>query len=119
MAKKKVAKTEDDLQREFWRSKGGEFHGPNVETGTMPEAKLLPLLRTLRGVPKISWGPYLPGMKLRQARMLEINGNVTQALRFERWEEDPSLDAVDQVLKALASVGAIEYVRVSEEWPLG
>lgn len=33
--------------RKFWRAMGGEFHGPNVETGTMPEAKLLPLLRVL------------------------------------------------------------------------
>jgi hypothetical protein len=38
--------TNDDL-REWWRAQGGNFHGPNVETGTMPEAKLLPTLRIL------------------------------------------------------------------------
>lgn len=37
----------DDFLRRYWRINGGDFHGPNVETGTMPEAKLLPLLRTL------------------------------------------------------------------------
>lgn len=37
----------DDELRALWREAGGDFHGPNVETGTMPEAKLLPLLRRL------------------------------------------------------------------------
>lgn len=39
-------KTDDEL-RALWRNAGGEFHGPNVETGTMPEAKLLPFLGSL------------------------------------------------------------------------
>lgn len=33
--------------RGMWHGAGGSFHGPNVETGTMPEAKLLPFLREL------------------------------------------------------------------------
>ena len=33
--------------RGMWYGAGGTFHGPNVETGTMPEAKLLPFLRSL------------------------------------------------------------------------
>lgn len=33
--------------RGMWYGAGGAFHGPNVETGTMPEAKLLPFLRSL------------------------------------------------------------------------
>lgn len=37
----------DELVRDCWRAAGGKFHGPNVETGTMPEAKLLPYLRSL------------------------------------------------------------------------
>ncbi len=37
----------DDHLRQYWRNNGGEFHGPNVETGSMPETKLLPLLRRL------------------------------------------------------------------------
>ena len=36
--------TDDDV-RDWWRRWGGKFHGPNVEHGTMEEAKLLPLLR--------------------------------------------------------------------------
>lgn len=37
----------DDMLRDCWRAAGGEFHGPNVETGTMPESKLLPYLQRL------------------------------------------------------------------------
>jgi len=37
----------DDEIRLHWRQAGGEFHGPHVETGTMPEALLLPFLRGL------------------------------------------------------------------------
>lgn len=39
-------KSATDL-RKLWRDAGGSFHGPNVETGTMPEATLLPFLRKL------------------------------------------------------------------------
>lgn len=42
----------DDQIRALWRSKGGEFHGPNIETGCMPEAQLLPFLRSLLQLPK-------------------------------------------------------------------
>lgn len=45
--------TNDEL-RALWRSKGGSFHGPNIETGTMPEAKLLPFLRELMSLPERS-----------------------------------------------------------------
>jgi hypothetical protein len=38
--------TDQDLRRR-WREAGGEFYGPHVETGSMPEAKLLPFLRSL------------------------------------------------------------------------
>lgn len=40
----------DDMLRAWWKSNGGSFHGPHVETGTMPEEKLLPLLRDLLAV---------------------------------------------------------------------
>lgn len=36
-----------DLRR-MWRNLGGEFYGPNVEHGSMPESKLLPLLQRLQ-----------------------------------------------------------------------
>src|SRR5436190_928265 len=29
----------DDELRQLWRRAGGRFHGPNVETGTMPEGE--------------------------------------------------------------------------------
>ncbi len=37
----------DSELRAIWRNAGGNFHGPNIETGTMPESKLLPFLREL------------------------------------------------------------------------
>lgn len=39
--------SDQDL-RALWRAAGGGFHGPNIETGTMPESLLLPFLRSLR-----------------------------------------------------------------------
>jgi hypothetical protein len=45
-----VAMTDDEL-RALWRNAGGRFHGPNIETGTMPESQLLPLLRKLATPP--------------------------------------------------------------------
>lgn len=41
------ARMSDDQLRARWIEAGGEFHGPNIETGTMPEARLLPFLRSL------------------------------------------------------------------------
>lgn len=38
--------SDDDL-RAKWRAAGGSFHGPHIETGTMPESKLLPFMRAL------------------------------------------------------------------------
>lgn len=33
--------------RAMWKSNGGMIHGPNIETGSMPETLLLPLLEEL------------------------------------------------------------------------
>lgn len=33
--------------KSMWIKAGGSFHGPHIETGTMPENKLLPFLRSL------------------------------------------------------------------------
>lgn len=52
---------DDEAMRRLWRTAGGEFHDPRVETGTMPESKLLPFLRTLlaqqTSVPAHAWMP--------------------------------------------------------------
>lgn len=118
MTKKKAKaapeKTADDIQRDFWRTNGGEFHGPNVETGSMPEAKLLPLLRDLRKETVVQWGPPLPGSILGEARVLYVNGAPSG--KYESWEEDLSLRSIDKVLRHLASANAITYNRVKEEW---
>ncbi len=46
--------SDDDL-RMMWLANGGNFHGPNVETGTMSEALLLPLLRTMLTISRVRW----------------------------------------------------------------
>lgn len=42
-----AAGVSDDDLRAMWRQHGGMFHGPLIETGTMPEAKLLAFLRAI------------------------------------------------------------------------
>jgi hypothetical protein len=37
----------DDEIRDWWQKQGGSFHGPNIETGSMREDLLIPLLRKL------------------------------------------------------------------------
>jgi hypothetical protein len=51
-ARRRQAEVTDDELRALWRANGGEFHGPNVETGYMPEEKLLPFLRRLGAGPE-------------------------------------------------------------------
>lgn len=41
------AKPADANLRQLWIQAGGRFHGPHVETATMPEEKLYPFLRSL------------------------------------------------------------------------
>lgn len=41
----------DNELRDLWRKHGGRFFGPKVETGAMPEAQLLPFLRSLTTSP--------------------------------------------------------------------
>lgn len=37
----------DQEIRKFWKAAGGSFHGPNVETATIPEQKLFWFVRDL------------------------------------------------------------------------
>lgn len=115
--KPKVEKSLDDLQRDFWRTKGGDFrawHDGSGDAGSMPADKLLPLLSELRHRPTVSWGPQLPGSIRGVARVLLINGVASG--RFERWEEDGSMTAIDSVLRLLANTGSIQYERIAGEW---
>lgn len=51
----------NDKLRQLWIEAGGAFHGPRVETGTMPEAKLLSFLRKLMRAPDCVYvGEFLP-----------------------------------------------------------
>lgn len=47
VAPAQCSRMSDQELRKLWREAGGEFYGPRVETGSMPEAKLLPFLRVL------------------------------------------------------------------------
>lgn len=119
MAKKKTVKTGDDATREFWRVNGGSVHAPSQvilqeSTWIMSETKIFPLLKGLRHKPVVSWGPFLPGSKISQARMLILEGQPIG--KFERWEEDRSLDSVHSTLLALNRAGAIKYEFLKEEW---
>ena len=42
-----------DVLKQLWIDAGGSFHGPNVETGTMPEELLLPFLQVLINMPAV------------------------------------------------------------------
>lgn len=84
---KKNDMTDDDI-RALWRSKGGSFHGPKIETGCMPESSLLVFLRELLVLPtntikiqpeKIEFGGGLdtyPKKTIRQAERLAMAQNV-------------------------------------------
>jgi hypothetical protein len=54
------AVSDSDL-RTMWRNAGGEFYGPRVETGSMPEAKLLPFLRSLAAKAALTPEPVKAG----------------------------------------------------------
>lgn len=69
--------SDDDL-RAMWRKEGGSFHGPNVETGTMPEHLLLPLLRRLVNEAKATRAPS-PGKQ--PDYLLELLDLVMRAAR--------------------------------------
>jgi hypothetical protein len=51
----------DDALRKLWRDNGGDFFGPHVETGKMPESKLLPFLRSLSAQAAKPFAWVLPG----------------------------------------------------------
>jgi hypothetical protein len=50
--------------RDMWRMLGGRWYGPNVEHGSMPEHKLLPILQELLAVALKHGGPTPRAMVL-------------------------------------------------------
>jgi hypothetical protein len=45
-----LSEISDGAARTWWLGCGGKFHGPKIETATMTEADLLPLLKNLAAV---------------------------------------------------------------------
>ncbi len=62
----------DDQLRKLWKDAGGSFHGPNIETGSMPEALLLPLLRKLVAKQEEPKGRNTPIELLRELFFLRM-----------------------------------------------
>lgn len=67
----------DEGMRDLWRKHGGDFHGPRVETGTMPEADLLPFLRSL-----ITGAPLATRA---DGRIIDQREAKSERDRFETW----------------------------------
>jgi hypothetical protein len=88
---------EDDMTdselRDLWRKAGGNFHGPRIETGTMPEAALLPFLRGL-----------VTAERERCGRRLRELGNEQDAeARANAYEAKARHDAAADALWAAAA----------------
>lgn len=72
--------------RGIWHGAGGSFHGPNVETGTMPEHKLLPFLRSL----------------IAQAAPAAVAG-LSEAVKFT---DQSTADPVEKARRYLTAMGS-------------
>lgn len=70
----------DTELRKMWRDAGGEFYGPHVETGSMPETKLLPFLRSLIAGQPASVGAVRKALEVLALFRAFVQRNVT------RWE---------------------------------
>lgn len=97
------AHVSDQLHRAWWRSIGGRFYGPNVETATIPEARLFEVL-SASAWPVVSETAWLiengkPGADTLYYRMSPTIGwgwtpNVDEALRFARCADATALFGV-------------------------
>ncbi len=74
----------DDSLRALWRQSGGSFHGPNVETGTIPEANLLPLLRKFM---EISHDFYVLQEAAREFCIRVENGEVKSTYTYSKFKK--------------------------------
>lgn len=74
--------------RGMWYGAGGSFHGPSVETGTMPEAKLLPFLRSLMAAPR----PEAAAMTREQAHALRKGHEIAATDAY--FEARPDIDSI-------------------------
>jgi hypothetical protein len=67
----------DSELKEMWKVAGGEFYGPNVETGSMPEFKLLPFLRSL--IQESSSGtPFRPDLVSENNDSKQLKARIQQ-----------------------------------------
>ena len=93
----------DNMLRAWWRSIGGAFHGPNVETATIPEDRLLEILR-LDGWPTVEKGWLIEngktGVELRYYQMTRNHGwtwteKIDDAMRFARFKDADDMIGVN------------------------
>lgn len=89
--------------RGMWHGAGGSFHGPQVETGTMPEAKLLPFLRSLiaaQAAQPAAQAEPVPGDFLASVRRLCIAARTTGGTAGRDDGLCAALDQVEATLEA-------------------
>lgn len=96
--------------RGLWHGAGGSFHGPNVETGSMPEQKLLPFLR---GLIKSSKAQHIEALTEAQAG-LEVAVARTPSVGDFKTSEELALGIVS---KALESEGHTPATGTAEPMP--
>ena len=83
----------DDWLRAWWLRGGGEFYGPHVETGSMPEASLLPLLRALLAYRRD------PATSARLDALDRGIDTISNAL--DAWKRDGAKPSIDDVMVLL------------------
>lgn len=81
----KAVSSDNDLRRQ-WKAAGGKFHGPNIETGTMPEADLLPFLRRLSAADESSgkerFVTYQSLLRALQEAHVRVSGSAEEGWRI-------------------------------------
>lgn len=87
--------------RGLWYGAGGSFHGPNVETGTMPEEKLLPFLRSLIAAEPAQPAPQAGAAEAALRKVLDVTRRYLPPGGPSAWD-------------AMA-----EIIAVVDPWPLG
>lgn len=109
----------DDELREAWRNAGGSFHGPHVETGTMPETELFVFLR---GMLKAGEMP-LALVPTFNERLEQIRLDLASIVdRMNRDHSEPIAMSAQMALNAVAQLQRDNkqwFVDLSWDWGPG
>ncbi|WP_440105641.1 hypothetical protein [Acidovorax sp. BL-A-41-H1] len=92
--------------RGLWHGAGGAFHGPNIETGTMPEEKLLPFLRDLVRARHPAPSPLAAD---HQGMRVDYSGLLSQCQRAMRRTEPGLAEMLRQLQGHMQELGQRWY----------